>query len=297
MRVDLHFHSKYSDGALWPNELAEIAYNKGLEMVALTDHDTFEGVLDFINATKKYNIIGIPAIEINFVDNTFGFKSELLGYFPGSNFVNTEKFISYYQGLRRKVAEKSIEKARILFNIPNLDIEELIENKIGGKQPQSIRNKISLTRRDIYTYLNEKNICHSYENFQNFKNDFFNDLEFVELFKYPELNECINVINSDGGYAVLAHPAYQFNKSLKQICAEEYKYKENLKKAKQIGLWGLEMHSYDSTEEANSLNKIFYDFATECGLNVTLGSDFHSENLKSWRNLGCINGDFCGFKL
>ena len=73
MRVDLHFHSKFSDGGCWPNQLVEIASRNGLAMVALTDHDTFEGVSDFIEASKKNNLIGITGIEISFVDNEFGF--------------------------------------------------------------------------------------------------------------------------------------------------------------------------------------------------------------------------------
>ena len=55
MRADLHFHSKYSDGSLWPNELAEMAKNKGLEIVALTDHNTFDGVNDFFRVAIKPN--------------------------------------------------------------------------------------------------------------------------------------------------------------------------------------------------------------------------------------------------
>lgn len=295
MRADLHFHSKYSDGALWPRELAEIAYNKGIKIVALTDHDTFEGVFDFIKATKELNITGIPAIEINFIDNIFGFKSELLGYFPEGKFENTYNFITYYQYLRRKVAETALEKARQLFDVSNLTIDELIEYKIGSTQLKGIHHKISLTRRDIYTYLSEKNITHNYSNFQDFKNGFFNAPEFIELSIYPEFAKCIETINSDGGYSVLAHPAYQFNKNVKQIREEENQYKLNLIKAKQAGLWGIEMHSYDSIDEANTLNEIFYAFANECDLNVTFGSDFHSQSLKTWREIGCIKGEFHGF--
>ena len=67
-------------------------------------------------------------------------------------------------------------------------------------------------------------------------------------------------------------------------------------KVKDIGLWGIEMHSYEGKEEADGLNKIFYDFAKDCNLNVTYDSDFHSHNMKSWRELGCINCQFMGFK-
>lgn len=297
MRADLHFHSKYSDGSLWPSDLAEIAHSKGIEMVALTDHDTFEGVFDFIKAAKEYDIIGIPAIEINFVDSHFGFNSELLAYFPAGKFENTYKFLAYYQALRRKVAEKAISKASHLFNAFNLNIAELIELKIGSNQLKHLHNKISLTRRDIFSYLNEKNVLHGFANFQEFKNIFFNDPEFETLFVYPELIDCINTIKSDGGYTVLAHPAHQFNKNINQILEAANQYKEKLIKVREIGLWGIEMHSYDSVEEANSLNEIFYEFANECGLNVTFGSDFHSPNLKSYRELGCTNGEFHGFKL
>ena len=296
MRADLHFHSKYSDGSLWPNELAEMAINKGLEIVALTDHDTFDGVNDFLVATEKLDIIGIPAIEINFVDTVFGFNSELLAYFPKGKFENTFNFLSYYQGLRRKVAEQAIVKARCLFNTPNLNIDELIELKIGSNQLKFLHNKISLTRRDVYTYLCDKNVSHGFSNFQEFKNYFFNTPEFIELSVYPELGKCIESVKSDGGYSVIAHPAYQFNKDVKKIREEEDKYKENLIKAKQIGLWGIEMHSYDSISEASVLNEIFYEFANECKLNVTFGSDFHSKNLKTWREMDCLNGEFYGFK-
>lgn len=58
MKADLHFHSKYSDGLYWPDELVKMASKIGLEMIALTDHDTFEGVEDFLKSTNENNIIG-----------------------------------------------------------------------------------------------------------------------------------------------------------------------------------------------------------------------------------------------
>ncbi|MBN2695615.1 PHP domain-containing protein, partial [bacterium] len=110
MKADLHFHSKFSDGAFWPKELVKMAYQQGLNIIALTDHDTFEGVNDFIKATTEYNILGIPAIEIDFIDKVFGFESELLGYFPNGNFKNTLEYISYFQSLRIKIVEYALKK-------------------------------------------------------------------------------------------------------------------------------------------------------------------------------------------
>jgi len=295
MRADLHFHSKYSDGIFWPHELVNIAYKKGLEMLALTDHDTFEGVGDFIKASNDRNIIGIPAIEIDFVDKTFGFKSELLGYFPEGNFENTLKYISHFQLLRRKIVEMSLQKAKAVFNFQDLDILELIENKIGSGHPKFIYDKISLTKPDVFNYFTFKKVPHKFLNYQDFKNNFFNDNEFIELSLKPEFLKCIELINKDGGYAVLAHPAYQFNKDIEKILYELPQYKEKLKSAKQFGLWGIEMHSYESIEEANSLNAIFHEIAIDSELSTTFGSDFHDENYRNSRQLGCVNGSFQGF--
>ncbi|MBV5314667.1 MAG: PHP domain-containing protein [Prolixibacteraceae bacterium] len=296
MRADLHFHSKYSDGFFWPDELVNMAYKKGIEIVALTDHDTFEGVSDFIKATTERNIIGIPAIEIDFIDNTFGFKSELLGYFPEGDFEKTFEYISQFQILRRKIVDLSLQKAEAEFNFHDLDIVELIESKIGNNYPKFLHDKISLTKPDVFNYFVNKKVPHKFLNYQDFKNNFFNDKEFVELSFKPEFLNCIELINKDGGFAVLAHPAYQFKKDTDKILTEYNQYKEKLKKAKKMGLWGIEMHSYESIEEADSLNAIFHKMAIECDLNITFGSDFHGENSRNSRQLGCVNGNFQGFK-
>jgi predicted metal-dependent phosphoesterase TrpH len=295
MKVDLHFHSKYSDGLFFPDELVKIAKKKQLEMIALTDHDTFEGVEDFLKATKQYDIIGIPAIEIDFKDDLFGFKSELLAYFPAGNYSNTQNYISHFQDLRKKIAEFSIEKAKFQYNLLNLDITELLENKIGKNLNPEIYKKISLTKPDIFKYFNDKKISHGYTDYQDFKNKFFDDDIFARLNAKPDFSKCIELINSDNGFAVLAHPAYQFNKNEAEITKNETNYKAMLKKAKELGLWGIEMHAYENPQESDKMNAIFKDFANQCGLNLTYGSDFHGENTRNKRELGCVKSDFEGF--
>ena len=49
-RIDLHLHSTASDGTLTPTELVHAALNKGLEVIALTDHDTTDGVEEALEA-------------------------------------------------------------------------------------------------------------------------------------------------------------------------------------------------------------------------------------------------------
>lgn len=296
MKVDLHFHSKFSDGSFWPEELVKQANEKGLKMIALTDHDTFEGVPDFVMAANNSNIKGIPAIEIDFKDELLDFESELLGYFPMGEYINTEKYLAEFMENRKKILHLSIEKAKSDYNVPELNIQELLENKIGEKCFPSVLERISVTKPDIYKYLNIKGVQHKYSSYPEFKREFFKDDIFKELSGKPVFSECIKMINLDNGNAVLAHPANQFKRNANEILKNEVDYKNKLNRAKELGLWGIELHSYDSEAEADELNAIFKRFANECGLNLTYGSDFHGGNSTDYKQIGCLDSQFNGFQ-
>ena len=61
--IDLHAHSTCSDGSLTPTELIRLAKEIGLEAIALTDHDTSDGVPEFIRAGKDAGIETVPGME------------------------------------------------------------------------------------------------------------------------------------------------------------------------------------------------------------------------------------------
>lgn len=295
MRVDLHFHSQYSDGSQWPSELVEIAKKKGLDMIALTDHDTFGGVHDFIKATKSVGIIGVPAIEIDFIDKKYDFKSEVLGYFPDNNYSNTEKYILPFLQHRRSIALKAIEKAKRMFKIDNLSIEDLLHRKLEGEFDLSITEGISLTKPEVYKYFLEKIELLPYKTYHEFKDEFMADKIFDQHSEKPDFSECIKQINLDGGFAVLAHPALQFKKDVGSLLRDKDNYIKNLLQAKEIGLWGIELHAYDNNIEADKINNVIKGIAKKCGLNVTFGSDSHGPKAARKKELGCMESDFQGF--
>lgn len=296
MIADLHFHSKFSDGTLWPVQMVEKAAEKGLEMIALTDHDTFEGVPDFMEATQKYGIIGIPAIEIDFIDTEYGFKSELLGYFPDGYYQNTIEYLAHFSDLRRRLALKSLELAGMIYDRHDLSYDELLEIKLEGVFSPHLKNRISLTKPDIYNYFGMKTVQHGYPEYQLFKEGFFKHEAMNELTHKPVFSKCLECICKDGGFPVLAHPAYQFNKRVDVINGNRELYMESLISARNAGLWGIELHAYDSYEEATKLNNVFAEIANLCHLHVTFGSDSHGPNhSKKKREIGCNAGDFEGF--
>ena len=63
-KSEIHLHSTFSDGEFSPEQLVDIAKKNNVTLLSLTDHDTFEGIYDFLNAAKETNIEAFPGIEI-----------------------------------------------------------------------------------------------------------------------------------------------------------------------------------------------------------------------------------------
>lgn len=78
--IDLHTHSTASDGIYSPSQLLQKAHEAGLRVLALTDHDTTNGIAEAAQAAHKLGIDFIPGIEIN--TDTSGGEVHVLGYFP-----------------------------------------------------------------------------------------------------------------------------------------------------------------------------------------------------------------------
>ena len=63
--IDLHSHSTASDGSLSPSELVSYAASKGVTVLALTDHDTLDGLAECGTACKNSGITFVPGVELN----------------------------------------------------------------------------------------------------------------------------------------------------------------------------------------------------------------------------------------
>ena len=77
--IDLHVHSNISDGTYSPSEVVKLASDRGVGVMALTDHDTVEGIEEAGAAAKEHGVVFIPGIEIS-----AGFNDRdvhILGYF------------------------------------------------------------------------------------------------------------------------------------------------------------------------------------------------------------------------
>jgi histidinol phosphatase-like PHP family hydrolase len=297
LKADLHIHSKFSDGKQWPEEIVARAKSMNFEMLALTDHDTMAGVKRFLKACSKHSIIGIPAVEIDYDVKQINYNSELLGYFPKGGFTRTRKILNDLQKIRRRIAIEAISIVSVEHKRNDLSFDNLLRHKLN--EPLLILKglNISITKPDLFNYFIDKNIeiGYSKDDYPSFKKEFFDRPVFTRISSSkPGLIDWIHTINEDGGFAVLAHPALHYKFNLEKMIEDRINCLSLFKQLKEQGLWGIELHSYDSITKRIPLNNFFIAIAKDLGLHLTHGSDSHSGG-GGTDFFGQFYGDFEGF--
>lgn len=106
--VDLHVHSYYSDGTMSPKEILMEALNKGVGLLAITDHDILNGSVELMKIYDKYDIKCISGVEIDVIDN--GINYHVLGYGVDLEDEEFTNFIKQNRTLLEEVNIKLIEK-------------------------------------------------------------------------------------------------------------------------------------------------------------------------------------------
>jgi len=151
MAVDLHTHSCCSDGSLTPSELMELAYEKKLSAIALTDHDTVSGIKEAKKAAEDLSITLIPGIEISSLYDLGNVVKEfhILGLGVDETDVQFLKKLEQYGALRQERNEKMLRL--ISENVCNIDKDEFY-----ARFDRSV-----ITRAHFAQYLYEKGIVSS----------------------------------------------------------------------------------------------------------------------------------------
>ncbi|HWR21191.1 MAG TPA: PHP domain-containing protein, partial [Verrucomicrobiae bacterium] len=107
-RVDLHLHTKASDGALRPEELVKAADMIGIRVMAVTDHDSVEGIAEAQAAASGLAIEVIPGIEIS--TNLDGDELHILGYLLNAGDPFLQKALRRLQDDRLAQAKAMVER-------------------------------------------------------------------------------------------------------------------------------------------------------------------------------------------
>lgn len=252
--IDLHIHTKASDGEKRPEELIDLAIIKNIKAIAITDHDTVDGLEDAVNYSKNKDILLIPGIELE-VTTKKG-QMHILGLFIDYNNEEFKQELLNIKQARENRNNKIIEELKKMgFEI---SLEELKEVSGGATIGKPHFAKV---------FLNKKYIQTKEEMFDKY----FNKPPLCELKKASyTAQEIIGMIKKANGIAVLAHP--------QNLKLEDNDLIEKIKELKSYGLDGMECyHSEQTKEEMIKFKKI----ANELELVITKGTDYHGPIVKS----------------
>ncbi len=189
--IDLHTHSTFSDGSLTPIQLVEEAAALGLSAMAITDHDTVDGVPEALAAGERLGIRVVPGLEINLEHERI--TMDLLGYFlngcPGDEL---EAELARLRGYRAARNARIIERlAELGYPLDARDLATAAENGAVGRP-----------------HIGEAMVRHGYvssisEAFERFLGR--GAPAWVDR-RRLSLGAALRLLRATGGLAVLAHP-------------------------------------------------------------------------------------------
>lgn len=252
-RCDLHIHSNFSDSDLEIEDIFKQAKENNLRCIALTDHDTIEGIPQARIYSKKYAIELIEAFELSVQHQDF--EVHILGYFVDADNSQFREELDNIKQLRR---QRLVEMAEVLSSLGlKVDSQELV-SRVGQAVP---------TRLHLALYLLDKGIVSSLkEAFQKYLSP--GKPAYRARFKHSA-EAAINLIKKYQGLSFVAHP----HVLPKQSWVEEFI---------SLGIDGLEV-IYPSM----SYNKrtIYTNMAKKFGLLKSGGSDAHG-SYKQFTSIG-----------
>ncbi len=189
--ADFHTHSTFSDGTLSPTALIELAYRNGVRIMALTDHDTTDGLPEaFTCAAKLPGFTLVPGIEMS--TDIPGNEVHILGYFIDTADSAFQAALARFQDSRLNRGQKMVEKLRQM------------GMGITWQRVQELAGEGAVGRPHIAQALLEKGYVTTFNQaFDLYLNR--NGPAYVEREKMtPE--EILELLLSAGGLPVVAHP-------------------------------------------------------------------------------------------
>ena len=253
--VDLHMHSNFSDGSDSPTQLVEKAKQLALTAIALTDHDTIDGIPEFLEAGERLGIHTVPGVEIS-VDTKLPNNGHMhmLGLFIDPKGKKLKETLDYLRTQRNLRAEKIIRKLNELG--VNITLEELLEEAGEGSIGRPHVAKI-LVRKGVVGSIQEAFDIYLAKG----------KPAYMDKVKLGE-EDAIQMIHDAGGFAILAHPHLMNYPTFEEA-------RERIMQLREIGLDGFEIYYSTMPEE---YTRGLIELAQSEGFVVSGGSDYHGAN-------------------
>ncbi|MFX2256493.1 MULTISPECIES: PHP domain-containing protein [Acinetobacter] len=265
--VDLHTHSNISDGTLSPQQLVEAAADKLIHTLALTDHDTMDGLVLAEEAAKNHEIKIISGVEISSQWSRPATKKNYGVHIVALNVQNPEPLQKALNQQKIIRAERSKQICDLLVPLIGQDIYADVIAKVDNIPDRVTRTHIAKT-------LVEKGIVTRPQ--QAFDKYIKEGKKAYVKFDGLGLEETIQVIHDSGGFAVLAHPTRY------DLSATNIRYLLEI-----FAKFGGDAVELPPAIDPSSTRQMVDRMIAEQGLKVSIGSDFHGDNMP-WVKLGQV---------
>ncbi|MCJ8161899.1 PHP domain-containing protein [Acinetobacter zhairhuonensis] len=265
--VDLHTHSNISDGTLSPEQLVHAAHEKGIHTLALTDHDTMDGLALAGQTAQAYDMKLIAGVEISSQWSRPATKKNYSVHIVALNMQQSEPLLAVLEQQKKIRAERAVQICGLLTPLIGQDIYADVLSKVDGEADR-------ITRTHIAKTLVEKGIVSRVQ--QAFDKYIKEGKKAYVKFDGLGLEETIQAIHASRGFAVLAHPTRY------DLSATNVRYLIEL--FAQSGGDAVELPpQIDPPATRQMVDRMI----AEHGLKVSVGSDFHGENMP-WIQLGRV---------
>ena len=245
IKADLHIHTTASDGSDTPESVVAQADDKGLDIIAVTDHDATASVKASVKAGSTVGLPVIPGIEISAAHET---ELHILGYF-----IDTENpALKAYTEKTRQAREQRIFSYvdQLAGKGITIDIEAIQTSANGGM----------LSRVHLAEAMQKAGYVPTIE--QAFKQYLGRSAEtYIEKEKIGK-KACIELIAACGGLSIWAHPVYHMDENFGDLLDELLSF----------GLNGMEAYHPDHSDD---VTKKLDRLAQKKAMLVTCGSDYH----------------------
>lgn len=259
-RIDLHSHSTRSDGKESPTEVFEHAANAGLDILALTDHDTVKGWQEAAEAAARLGLGFVPGIEVTSVARVKSADKErlisvhLLAYLPDPNHEAFHKMLSDTLTTREARGRSIVDRLAV-------DIDITWEMVLEHLEPGATIGRPAIADTLVSMGLVE-NRSAAFDFYLSTDGPYFVSHDTVDVV------EAIGLILKSGGVPVIAHPLTHVTEKTNS----EDLPGEHFELMIDSGLMGFEIFHRDVPKPAR---KWLIDMANKHSLIVTGSSDYH----------------------
>lgn len=252
-KVDLHIHTNYSDGHFTPKQIVDLAKQRDLEIISITDHDNLAAIKEAQESGKKVGIEIIPGLEIS--SDVRDKEIHILAYLFDIDNQELERYLKFFREERIKRAIRIVNKLNEL-GLP-LSIDDVF----------SLSKNSAVGRPHIAQALVARGLVTSY--FEAFYKYIGNGGPAYEKKVHLSPQSAFKIISDAGGLSFIAHPGNMSEALIKELIDD--------------GVDGIEVvHPSNSPQ----LVKYYKGIVNEYFLLESGGSDFHGGKREDEKNFG-----------